>query len=141
MKRGAVLINTCRGPVVDEAALTAALSSGHLGGAGLDVFDPEPIGPDHPFVAMEQVILTPHAASQSVEGAAQLRRRVAEITASVAGAVRLPVIASGGAGNASHVADALGIAQAALLASILHENPQRLASLREEVRELGVPVR
>jgi imidazole glycerol-phosphate synthase subunit HisF len=63
------------------------------------------------------------------------------LTATVAGAVRLPVIASGGAGNAGHVADALGIAQAALLASILHENPQRLASLRAEVRELGVPVR
>jgi cyclase len=64
-----------------------------------------------------------------------------ELTASVASAVRVPVIASGGAGNAGHVADALGIAQAALLASILHENPQRLATLREEVRELGVPVR
>jgi cyclase len=64
-----------------------------------------------------------------------------ELTASVAGAVGLPVIASGGAGNASHVADALGVAQAALLASILHEDPRRLASLREEVRELGVPVR
>jgi imidazole glycerol-phosphate synthase subunit HisF len=63
------------------------------------------------------------------------------LTATVTGAVRLPVIASGGAGNAGHVADALGIAQAALLASILHENPQRLASLRAEVRELGVPVR
>jgi cyclase len=64
-----------------------------------------------------------------------------ELTASVASAVRVPVIASGGAGNAGHVADALGIAQAALLASILHENPQRLATLREEVREQGVPVR
>jgi cyclase len=64
-----------------------------------------------------------------------------QLTAAVAGAVGLPVIASGGAGNASHVADALGVAQAALLASILHENPQRLASLRNEVRELGVPVR
>jgi cyclase len=64
-----------------------------------------------------------------------------ELTASVAGAVRVPVIASGGAGNARHVADALGVAQAALLASILHENPQRLATLRKEVRELGVPVR
>ena len=64
-----------------------------------------------------------------------------ELTASVAGAVSLPVIASGGAGNAQHVAEALAVAQAALLASILHENPQRLASLREEVRELGVPVR
>jgi cyclase len=64
-----------------------------------------------------------------------------QLTASVAGAVSLPVIASGGAGNAGHVADALGVAQAALLASILHEDPRRLASLREEVRELGVPVR
>ena len=64
-----------------------------------------------------------------------------QLTASVADAVGLPVIASGGAGNARHVADALGIAQAALLASILHEDPARLASLRKEVRELGVPVR
>jgi imidazole glycerol-phosphate synthase subunit HisF len=64
-----------------------------------------------------------------------------QLTAAVADGVRVPVIASGGAGNARHVADALGVAQAALLASILHENPQRLASLREEVRELGVPVR
>jgi cyclase len=64
-----------------------------------------------------------------------------QLTAAVAGEVRVPVIASGGAGNAAHVAEALGVAQAALLASILHEDPQRLASLREEVRELGVPVR
>jgi cyclase len=64
-----------------------------------------------------------------------------ELTAAVADRVRVPVIASGGAGNARHVADALGIAQAALLASILHEDPQRLASLRAEVRELGVAVR
>ena len=64
-----------------------------------------------------------------------------ELTAAVAGAVGVPVIASGGAGNAAHVAEALGVAQAALLASILHEDPRRLASLREEVRELGVLVR
>jgi cyclase len=64
-----------------------------------------------------------------------------DLTAAVAGAVGVPVIASGGAGNANHVADALGVAQAALLASILHEDPRRLATLREEVRELGVPVR
>ena len=64
-----------------------------------------------------------------------------ELTSAVADRVRVPVIASGGAGNARHVADALGVAQAALLASILHEDPQRLASLRAEVRELGVPVR
>jgi cyclase len=64
-----------------------------------------------------------------------------ELTAAVADAVELPVIASGGAGNARHVADALGVAQAALLASILHEDPARLESLRAELRELGVPVR
>jgi cyclase len=64
-----------------------------------------------------------------------------ELTAAVAGVVAVPVIASGGAGNAQHVADALGVAQAALLASILHEDPQRLASLRGELRDLGVPVR
>jgi imidazole glycerol-phosphate synthase subunit HisF len=57
------------------------------------------------------------------------------------GTVSLPVIASGGAGNAGHVAAALGIAQAALLASILHERPTRLVSLRGELRELGVPLR
>jgi imidazole glycerol-phosphate synthase subunit HisF len=60
---------------------------------------------------------------------------------SVAGAVSIPVIASGGAGNARHVADALGVAQAALLASILHENPARLAGLRAELDELGVRLR
>jgi cyclase len=56
-------------------------------------------------------------------------------------AVSLPVIASGGAGSARHVADALEIADAALLASILHEDPARLMSLRDELRELAVPLR
>jgi imidazole glycerol-phosphate synthase subunit HisF len=64
-----------------------------------------------------------------------------ELTASVAAAVDVPVIASGGAGSARHVADAFGVAQAALLASILHEDPARLESLRAELRELGVPIR
>jgi Imidazoleglycerol-phosphate synthase len=56
-------------------------------------------------------------------------------------AVSLPIIASGGAGTAAHVADALGISQAALLASILHEQPARLVTLRDELRALGVPLR
>jgi cyclase len=64
-----------------------------------------------------------------------------ELTAAVAGAVDVPVIASGGAGDASHIADALGVAQAALLASILHEDPTRLGGLRDELRELGVDLR
>jgi cyclase len=64
-----------------------------------------------------------------------------ELTNAVADAVTIPVIASGGAGEARHVADALDVAQAALLASILHENPARLETLRSELLELGVPLR
>jgi cyclase len=64
-----------------------------------------------------------------------------ELTADVAAAVTVPVIASGGAGEAWHVAEALQVAQAALLASILHEDPARLTRLRGELRDLGVPLR
>jgi imidazole glycerol-phosphate synthase subunit HisF len=64
-----------------------------------------------------------------------------ELTAAVADAVSIPVIASGGAGTARHVAEALDVAQAALLASIVHENPARLVSLRHELRGLGIPLR
>jgi cyclase len=64
-----------------------------------------------------------------------------ELTGDVAAAVGVPVIASGGAGEASHVAEALEVAQAALLASILHEDPARLRSLRDELRERGVELR
>lgn len=60
MPQGSVLLNTSRGPIVDEAALIAALHHGHLAGAGLDVFDQEPLPLDHPFRTMEQVIATPH---------------------------------------------------------------------------------
>jgi imidazole glycerol-phosphate synthase subunit HisF len=63
------------------------------------------------------------------------------LTEDVARAVSVPVIASGGAGSAAHVAAALEVAQAALLASILHEDPARLVTLRDELRGLGVPLR
>jgi imidazole glycerol-phosphate synthase subunit HisF len=64
-----------------------------------------------------------------------------ELTRRVADAVSVPVIASGGAGGTAHVAAALEVAQAALLASILHERPARLVSLRRELRAAGVPLR
>ncbi len=63
MKDGAFFINIARASVVDEAALLSALETGKLSGAGLDVFSTEPLPEDHPFWAMENVIITPHVAS------------------------------------------------------------------------------
>jgi phosphoglycerate dehydrogenase-like enzyme len=60
MKAGAILVNISRGPIVEEEALVAALRSGHLAGAGLDVFDREPLPADHPFRSLDSVVLTPH---------------------------------------------------------------------------------
>ncbi|HZZ82270.1 MAG TPA: D-2-hydroxyacid dehydrogenase family protein [Gemmataceae bacterium] len=74
MKPGALLINTARGAIVDTAALVDALHRGHLGGAGIDVFDVEPIAADHPLLACEQVVLTPHVADQNPEGFEILNR-------------------------------------------------------------------
>jgi cyclase len=64
-----------------------------------------------------------------------------ELTARVRDAISIPVIASGGAGSAQHVADALRIADAALVASIVHENPAGLPGLRRELEELGIELR
>ena len=67
MKRGAVLINTARGGIVDEAAMTAALRSGHLGGAAIDVFGTEPVGAVNEFADCPNLLLTPHIAGVTAE--------------------------------------------------------------------------
>ena len=68
MKRGGYLINASRGPVLDEAALIRALQDGHLAGAGLDVFDPEPPEADNSLLGMSNVVVTPHIASFTEAG-------------------------------------------------------------------------
>jgi phosphoglycerate dehydrogenase-like enzyme len=60
MKRDAVIINTSRGPLIEEDALVRALREGRLGGAGLDTFDVEPLPADHPLRGMPNVVATPH---------------------------------------------------------------------------------
>jgi phosphoglycerate dehydrogenase-like enzyme len=67
MKKTAVLINTCRGPVVDEIALQHALEDDEIWGAGLDVFEQEPIDPSNPLLKMNKVIVAPHIAGKSYE--------------------------------------------------------------------------
>ena len=62
MKSSAILINTSRGPVVDEKALIAALTEGEIAAAGLDVFEKEPVELDNPLLKMENVVATPHMA-------------------------------------------------------------------------------
>ncbi|HTU94742.1 MAG TPA: D-2-hydroxyacid dehydrogenase family protein [Solirubrobacteraceae bacterium] len=68
MKRTAALINTSRGPIVDEAALVAALRVGIIAAAGLDVYDEEPLPPDHPLTSLRNVVLLPHLGYVSEPG-------------------------------------------------------------------------
>ena len=83
MKPGAVLINTARGALVDEAALIEALDSGHIRHAGLDVFHAEPLKPDDPLARLENVTLSAHAAFRTLEASMTLLRRAIDIVRKV----------------------------------------------------------
>ena len=79
MKPGVIFVNTARGALVDEDALIAALKSGHIRHAGLDVFHDEPLKPDHPLATMQNVTLTAHAAFRTLEASMTLLRRSIDI--------------------------------------------------------------
>jgi D-3-phosphoglycerate dehydrogenase len=78
MKKSAIFLNTGRGPTVQESALIAALQSGQIAGAGLDVFEVEPVKPDNPLLAMPHVILSPHNASASARFDEARKRRAGQ---------------------------------------------------------------
>jgi D-3-phosphoglycerate dehydrogenase / 2-oxoglutarate reductase len=83
MKKGAIIVNTARGPLLDETSLVAALDAGHLGGAGLDVVATEPLSKESPLLGRSNVILTPHTAFYSVEALEELQTKCATDVAHV----------------------------------------------------------
>jgi phosphoglycerate dehydrogenase-like enzyme len=79
MKPSAYLINTARGPIVDEEALLAALESRSIAGAGLDVFDEEPLPADHPFARLDNIVLTPHLGWPTDDGYARFAASACDV--------------------------------------------------------------
>jgi D-3-phosphoglycerate dehydrogenase len=85
MKPGVILVNTARAGLVDETAFIAALRSGRIRHAGLDVFHAEPLSPDHPLAHMDNVTLTAHAAFRTIEASMTLLRRAIDIVRGIVG--------------------------------------------------------
>jgi D-3-phosphoglycerate dehydrogenase / 2-oxoglutarate reductase len=85
MKKGAYLINTARGPLIDEPALIAALDAGQIGGAGLDVVASEPLAKDSALLSRDNVIISPHTAFYSIEALDELQSKCASDVARVLG--------------------------------------------------------
>ncbi len=85
MKPSAFLINTARGPVVDQAALVRALQEKWIAGAGLDVYDPEPLPPDSPLLKLDNVVLSPHMAAHTDEALLRMAMVVTDVLAVIEG--------------------------------------------------------
>jgi len=83
MKKGAYIVNTARGPLIDEPALIAALDAGQIGGAGLDVVTTEPLAKDSPLLGRDNVIVSPHTAFYSIEALEELQSKCASDVARV----------------------------------------------------------
>jgi D-3-phosphoglycerate dehydrogenase len=83
MKKGAYIVNTARGPLIDEPALIAALDAGQVGGAGLDVVTSEPLAKDSPLLGRDNVIISPHTAFYSIEALEELQTKCAADVARV----------------------------------------------------------
>ena len=92
MKKGAILINTARGGVVDEDALIAALKRGRIAGAGLDVFAREPLPAGHPFLTMDNVVMTPVSAWSTVDASARMINQSIENVAQFLGGTPMNVV-------------------------------------------------
>jgi D-3-phosphoglycerate dehydrogenase len=95
MKKGAFFVNVGRGDLADSGAVTAALQSGHLAGAALDVFEPEPIPADHPIRVMPNVLLASHIASVSTPAVRTLRETAARIALAAVRGEALPNVVNG----------------------------------------------